>query len=236
MSSKPVDVFIASILRDGWAVTPPVVPPPLLASTAESLAGAVTDPLRGGARNLLDLPAATELARCDAVRAVAESVLGRGCFAVRGLLFDKRPGANWKVPWHQDLTIAVREQREVEGFGPWSVKAGVTHVQAPPAVLEQMLAVRIHLDDCGADNGPLRLISGTHTVGVLRPPAIDELVATYGAEVGVAVAGSILAFRPLLLHASSAAATPSHRRVVHLDFAACELPGGLDWRWRVGVD
>lgn len=233
MSSKLVDLFVDSIRRDGWAVTPPVVPPPLLASTAESLAGAASDQLRGGARNLLDLPAATELARCDAVRAVAESVLGRGCFAVRGLLFDKRPGANWKVPWHQDLTIAARGRVEAEGFGPWSVKAGVTHVQASNAVLEQMLAVRIHLDDCGADNGPLRLIPGSHEAGVLRPPAIDEWVATHEAEAGVAVAGSILAFRPLLLHASSAAVAPSHRRVVHFDFAACELPGGLEWHWRV---
>lgn len=226
--------FADSIRRDGWAVTPPVIPSAALDAAAASLAAGPTGQSRGGARNLLDLPAAIGLARCDAVRAVAESILGRGCFAVRGLLFDKRPGANWKVPWHQDLTIAVRGRVEAEGFGPWSVKAGVTHVQASNAVLEQMLAVRIHLDDCGPDNGPLRLISGTHTVGVLRPPAIDEWVATHGAEVGVAIAGSILAFRPLLLHASSAAVAPTHRRVVHFDFAACELPGGLEWHWRVG--
>ena len=35
--------------------------------------------------------------------------------------------------------------------------------------------------------------------------------------------------RPLLLHASSAAESPRRRRVVHLEYAADPLPGGLDW-------
>jgi hypothetical protein len=35
--------------------------------------------------------------------------------------------------------------------------------------------------------------------------------------------------RPLLLHASSPAADPRHRRVIHLEFAAEPLPGGLEW-------
>ena len=68
---------------------------------------------------------------------------------------------------------------------------------------------------------------------MLRPPAIDGWVATHDAETRVAAVGSVLAFRPLLLHASSAAVTPSHRRVMHLDFAACDLPYGLEWHWRV---
>ena len=72
---------------------------------------------------------------------------------MRGLYFDKLPEANWKVPWHQDLSIAVRARLDVEGFGPWTEKAGVLHAQAPAAVLERMLAVRVHLDDCGRENG-----------------------------------------------------------------------------------
>ncbi len=41
--------------------------------------------------------------------------------------------------------------------------------------------------------------------------------------------GGILAFHPLTLHASSPAAKPRHRRVVHLEFATGALPGGLEW-------
>ncbi len=227
------DTFAESVRIRGWAVTERVVPQSVIAELVASLAGDAPGPLRGGVRNLLDLPGVTRLAQSDPVRAVAAAVLGPACFAVRGLLFDKQPDANWKVPWHQDLTIAVRDQRDVDGFGPWSSKAGVTHVQAPPAVLARMLCVRVHLDPCGPDNGPLRLLPGSHESGVLRPPQVETWVAGHAAETGVAEAGSILAFRPLLLHASSAATAPSHRRVVHLDFAAAELPDGLHWHWRV---
>ncbi len=228
-----MDAFAESVRCVGWAVTPPVVSPTTLHATVAALSREPFGPFRGGERNLLDLPLAIELAHSEVVRALAESILGAGCFAVRGLLFDKTPGANWKVPWHQDLTIAVRGRCEAEGFGPWSVKAGVDHVQASQAVLEQMLAVRVHLDDCGPGNGPLRLIPNSHRGGVLRTAAIEASVARQAAEVSVAPAGSVLAFRPLLLHASSAAVAPSHRRVVHFDFAACDLPGGLEWYWRV---
>ena len=31
-----------------------------------------------------------------------------GAFVVRGLFFDKTPTTNWNLPWHQDMTIAVR--------------------------------------------------------------------------------------------------------------------------------
>ena len=50
---------------------------------------------------------------------------------VRGIYFDKRPGTNWLVAWHQDLTLALKERSEVPGWGPWSVKDGVPHVQPP---------------------------------------------------------------------------------------------------------
>ena len=93
---------------------------------------------------------------------------------VRAILFDKTPSANWKVVWHQDLTIAVRERGVVSGFGPWSEKEGVVHVQPPIELLERMLAVRVHLDDCGADNGPVRVLPASHRVGRLSGEAIDE--------------------------------------------------------------
>ena len=76
--------------------------------------------------------------------------------------FDKTPLANRRVTWHQDLTVAVAARRNVDGYGPWNDKDGVVHVQPPVRVLQQMLAVRVHLDDCDADNGPVRVLSGSH--------------------------------------------------------------------------
>lgn len=62
-----------------------------------------------------------ELATSSLIRALVEPILGPNFFPVRGILFDKIPGANLKVPWHQDVTIAVQEKIEAEGFGPWSM-------------------------------------------------------------------------------------------------------------------
>ncbi len=143
---------------------------------------------------------------------LAECVLGPECFAVRGILFDKTPTTNWKVVWHQDLSIAVRERRDVPGFGPWSEKAGVTHVQAPANLLARMLAVRVHLDACAADNGPVRVLPGSHREGRLSSNAIEHWKTTTEPVTCVVPRGGLLAFRPLLLHASSPALHPFHRR------------------------
>lgn len=224
-----------ALSRDGYAVVPDAIAPAtvdaLLAAVAPG-AGAAPG-ARGGVRHLLrDVPAVRALAASPAVRGVAEAALGPGAFAVRGLLFDKTPGANWKVVWHQDLTIAVRERREVPGFGPWTEKDGVPHVQPPAALLARMVAVRVHLDDCTADNGPVRVLPGSHGAGRLAPPEVDRWRAATPEVVCTVPRGGILAFHSLLLHASSPARAPAHRRVVHVEFAAAEwaeLPGGLAW-------
>jgi ectoine hydroxylase-related dioxygenase (phytanoyl-CoA dioxygenase family) len=227
--------FAADVEREGWAVTPPVVPQLVvdqLITELEMVADA-NEP-RGGVRNLFDAsPRVRALATSPAVRSVAEAVLGDQCFAVRAILFDKTPTANWKVVWHQDVAIAVQGRVNVAGFGPWSEKGGVPHVQPPADLLERMLAVRIHLDDCTADNGPVRVLPRSHRVGLLSAAAIDHWRSGNASVNCLAERGAILAFRPLLLHASSPAASPAHRRVVHLEFAADELPAPLEWHTQV---
>jgi ectoine hydroxylase-related dioxygenase (phytanoyl-CoA dioxygenase family) len=202
----------------------------LTAADVAALADAVATVGDGAnARNLLAVPAVAAIAASPAVRQLVEPTLGPAARPVRGILFDKTPAANWKVPWHQDLSIAVRRRVDAAGYGPWSVKAGVPHVQPPAAVLASMLTVRLHLDDCSADNGPLRVLPGSHAAGVLDAAGIAHWRATT-AEVSAEVArGGAVLMRPLLLHASSAAAVPSRRRVVHIEFAAGPLPGRVEW-------
>ena len=189
-------------------------------------------PGEGGA-GLRDLAATVRevaaLAELPVVRGLASTVLGHEAFMVRTLFFDKNPAANWKVAWHQDLTIAVREQREVAGFGPWSVKAGIPHVQPPAALLERMITLRLHLDDCDKDNGALRVLPGSHRAGRLTAAAIQTWRQREPEATCAVPRGGILIMRPLLLHASAPAIQPRHRRVVHLEFAAEDLPGGLAW-------
>jgi ectoine hydroxylase-related dioxygenase (phytanoyl-CoA dioxygenase family) len=183
-------------------------------------------------RNLLDEPQIQRLARTQAVRELMVPFLGPDCFAVRGIFFDKTPDANWKVPYHQDLSIAVKEKLEVPGFGPWSEKAGAVHVQPPASVLEKMLTIRIHLDDCDETNGALRVIPGSQRLGKIESGRVAREVEC--GEVSVpAPSGGAMLMRPLLLHASSPAQNARHRRVIHLEFAGVELPDGLEWLNRV---
>jgi len=96
------------------------------------------DDVRYPERNLLSLPSVRAVAISRPVREIMETVLGPECFAVRGIFFNKTRSSNWKVVWHQDLTIAVRERSDVRGFGPWTMKAGILHVQ-PPQEVSQLL-------------------------------------------------------------------------------------------------
>jgi ectoine hydroxylase-related dioxygenase (phytanoyl-CoA dioxygenase family) len=148
---------------------------------------------------------------------------------VRGIFFDKSAEANWLVTWHQDLTLAVRERCEVPGFGPWSVKEGVPHVQPPAECLQQMITVRLHLDDADESNGALRVLPGSHAQGRLSPEGIGEWRERVPEVTCVVRAGGALLMRPLLLHASGRSVSERHRRVLHLEYAGFDLPAGLEW-------
>lgn len=185
-----------------------------------------------GQRDLLNRsPEARELAASDAVRALVEPVLGPGAFPARGLLFDKTFEANWGVPWHRDLTIAVTERVEgAAGYSAWNLKAGVVHVQPPLEVLRRMVTVRVHLDDSAEENGPLCVMPGSHRLDPAGDPF--ALAPWIGRDQPVECpvpAGGALIMSPLILHASHPARSPTRRRVIHLEFAAGSLPGGVRW-------
>jgi ectoine hydroxylase-related dioxygenase (phytanoyl-CoA dioxygenase family) len=186
----------------------------------------------GGVRNLLQSsPLVAAVAKSDCASALLRALLDAKAFPVRSIFFDKTPEANWNVAWHQDLHIAVAERVEAPGYGPWSVKAGVPHVQPPPEVLSSMATIRIHLDDCDAANGALRVVPGSHAAGILARDEFNRWKEK-PAVVAEVPKGGALVMSPLLLHSSSAAVNPSHRRVLHLEYASCELPAGLRWSER----
>ncbi len=213
--------------RNGYSMVASLLPRATRYRLAQMLPGH-----QAGTRNLLAIPAVRELANSPEVRGLVTPILGDHCFAVRGILFDKSPASNWKVPWHQDLLIAVREKVEVHGYGPWSVKAGIVHVQPPDGVLARMVTVRLHLDDCGPRNGPLRVLPGSHERGRLQAAEIQKWQQKEAVTCCLP-AGGALVMRPLLLHASSTADNPCQRRVIHLEFTADELPNPLTWHEKV---
>jgi ectoine hydroxylase-related dioxygenase (phytanoyl-CoA dioxygenase family) len=183
-----------------------------------------------GLRNLTTaVPLTRDLANSNALRSIVQPVLGDTARVVRTIYFDKHKDANWKVAWHQDLTIAVREKVDVEGFRAWSIKAGITHVQPPVAVLEHMLTLRVHLDDTSEANGALRVLPGTHRHGRLDPDQIQYWKQHQGVVTCSVGRGGDVAMRPLLLHSSLPSLNPTHRRVLHFEYASVDLPARLEW-------
>ena len=183
-----------------------------------------------GLRDLMNVvPFTRTFANSTTLLSLVEPVLGRGARVVRGIYFDKHRDANWKVTWHQDLTIAVSERVEVEGFGAWSTKAGITHVQPPVSILEKMLTLRIHLDDTDESNGALRVLPATHRHGRLDAAQIQYWKQRAEAVTCAVRRGGIVGMRPLLLHSSLPSVNPKHRRVLHFEYASIDLPDGLKW-------
>ena len=223
----------ASFASHGFVVLRSFFTDDEVASFRETLAP-LADSRRPGRRGLLQhFPRIAALARDKRILNVLTEMPGKEPFAVRGILFDKTAQVNWAVGWHQDLAIAVKQRADVPGFGPWSIKDSVVHAHAPVRLLERMLTVRVHLDDTSCANGALRVVPGSHLAGKLEDAAIESIVSRNGSITCVAGAGDLLIMRPLLLHASSPAVEPAHRRVVHIEYAVDELPPPLEWFERV---
>ncbi|MGR4864393.1 phytanoyl-CoA dioxygenase family protein [Caulobacter sp. LARHSG274] len=152
---------------------------------------------------------------------------------VRAVMFDKTAEANWAVAWHQDRTLPVARRVEVAGFGPWSTKDGVLHVAPPFEILARMITLRIHLDPVEPANAPLRAALGSHRLGRVAADDAAVRAAEHPAINCLAEAGDVWAYATPILHASDRAASPRRRRVLQVDYADFDLPGGLEW---LGVD
>lgn len=231
------EVFCRDLLEQGFVIVPGIANDAELEhlrNSVERLPGDIVAKVRQGSRYgvrdlLRVIPAAREWAWSSHVLKFVRSILGDDAKPVKGILFDKTAQANWAVPWHQDLTIAVQKRCDLPGYELWSEKDGIPHVQPPVALLERVIAVRLHLDDCPAENGALRVIPGTHLSGKLTDEQVTEFRRRIPELTCEAKAGDALFMHPLVLHASSSSRNPGHRRVMHFEYSATQLPLGLQW-------
>lgn len=230
----------SQIERDGFTIVKGILPPSdvqrwikeldeLFATdkaTIKNRQGAVY-----AARNILSaLPKCCDIGNIPDLTRLLTDALGKDFGLVRGLYFDKHPDRTWSLPWHKDLTIAVKDNSLAKPptstlFTKPTTKSGVPHVEAPESVLEQMLTLRIHLDPVTEANGPLEVAVGSHANG--KRPDHSHTVRKILVD-----AGDVLAMRPMISHASGSSepGTRLHRRILHLEFAAAEqLPDGFEW-------
>ncbi len=232
---------LADFAANGFAVLPTLYSP---AEVAALLACVESAPATGpnfrrsqdvfAIRNLLgEIPALGPLLATPALRSLLGELFPAGGYLTKAIYFDKPAGSNWLVAWHQDLMINVARRADAPGYGPWTAKAGWVAVQPPAAVLENTITIRVHLDDCDATNGALKVVPGSHRQGVVPTEAIAS--QTSAATICAVPAGGAMLMKPLLLHASSRSTSARPRRVMHLEFSAEELPAGLAWRERLAL-
>jgi hypothetical protein len=208
------------------------VPNVLDASTCSSVSRLLdASPTNGaGSRRLLLNTWCQELAAKLRSSIQLAPFLPRDAVAVQCTIFDKTPDKNWLVALHQDRSIPVREKVAGAGLSGWSEKEGDIFVQPPPAFLELLTAVRVHIDSCPVQCGPLRVVPGSHRLGSLTARGAEDIRARVGEVAIPAARGDALVMKPLILHASSKASSAARRRVLHFVFGPRILPLGLQWQ------
>lgn len=218
-------MFPTDLAENGFVVIPGVLSQSELSTVLESLQAPSVHRSRAGVRHLMANAEIAALANERRLLALAQEVLGSSAFPFRATLFDKSPDANWLVVWHQDTALPLRCRRDIPGWGPWSLKEGINYAHAPTDALNQVVTLRLHLDDSTGNNGPLRVLPGTHRLGVLTDDEVFELSTKRVAVDCLAMRGAVVAMRPLLIHSSSKSQCDTPRRVLHIEYAASTTIG-----------
>lgn len=214
----------------GFEILEDLVAPDVVQSLLAELMQLKLEPLRGGIRRIEQrVPQVAALANSSSLISVARKYLSGQPELVRAIYFDKSPDNNWLVTWHQDRTVAVSNQFEADGWGPWSIKSGAWHVQPPIDVLKEMVTIRIHLDDATVSNGCLNIISGSHTLGILTVEEVQVKVHQEQAVYCEVPAGGVVIMRPHILHSSGKSVSSIPRRILHFEYSSYKLPEGITW-------
>ncbi|MFP5391561.1 MAG: phytanoyl-CoA dioxygenase family protein [Gammaproteobacteria bacterium] len=213
--------------RQGFDIIDGVFDAAELAALDSRLAGLTAG--KAGSRRMLEHAWCRVLAGRLRQHLAAQDILERDHVAIQCIYFEKSAELNWLVPLHQDLSLPVAERIEHAELAGWSEKEGSLYVQPPAGVLERVVAVRLHVDDCGVDDGALAVVPGSHRLGRLDVAGVTAARAHAGEILCPVPRGGVMAMRPLLLHASSKAHGQSRRRVLHFVFGPGTLPYGLRW-------
>ncbi len=219
----------ASVEDPGFVIVPDLISTSELFDLSAAFSEGSLRRGRAGVRHAMKLPSVVTLANGSKLLGMAKDILGGEAVPFRATLFDKSAEANWLVAWHQDTALPLQERKETPGWGPWSLKEGVIYAHAPANALTRVVALRVHLDDSRAANGPLRVLPGTHRAGVLTDAEIRALGHEVPAVDCLVTKGGVLAMRPLLVHASSKSQSEIVRRVLHIEYAtSMTLAEGLE--------
>ncbi len=226
-----MDTLAHSLATRGFAVVSNVIDEEACEAAATGLGELGVE--GAGSRRLLTLSWCAQLAQHLKSHNLVGAVLPPDAVAVQCTAFTKSPTANWLVSIHQDRSIPVSARVPSDHLTGWSEKEGSLFVQPPAEVLERITAVRLHIDPCTLESGPLRLVPASHNQGVLSAAQVEQLRERNGEQAVPAPRGGALIMKPLVLHASSKATAPMNRRILHFVFGPPKLPYGLKWQYAI---
>jgi hypothetical protein len=208
---------------EGFSIEPCV----LSAAECDRLIDALRDlkGSRAGVRHLMWHPSVARIASDPRLVRLAG-----GAIPFRATLFEKSGEKNWLIAWHQDTALPLESRCESAEWGPWSEKGGIVYAHAPEWALRRVIALRVHLDASTSENGPLRVIPGSHS-RLLSDAEVARIAAESVAIECPVPRGGVLVMRPLLVHASSKARVDRPRRVLHIEYAeSLDLAAGVRLR------
>jgi hypothetical protein len=200
---------------------------PVLDKLMAALVGVPSD--QAGIRLFQQTDLAALLGRDSVIGAAIAPFCDEALQPVRAVLFDKTSSRNWALGWHQDRTICVKSRCNEAGYGPWTIKNGMVHVEPPFDLLARMMTVRIHLDAVPNENAPLLIAPGSHLRGRIPVSEIEAVVAQCGSFACLAESGDIWIYATTILHASARSTQDGRRRVLQVDYSPDNLPDPMAW-------
>jgi ectoine hydroxylase-related dioxygenase (phytanoyl-CoA dioxygenase family) len=212
-----MESLVEEFSHNGYIILEQVITDAELAIASKNLKAIQIN--KAGTRNVLHTPWCRDLAVSLKSHSAIRSLLPENAVAVQCTYFNKSHDHNWLVAMHRDYLVPIKQRINTPQWSGWSDKEGSLYVRPPEVVLNQLVAIRVHFEDCMEDNGPLQVIPGSHCMENSEQMRVTCLVKQRGA----------LIMRPLLLHASSRLTT-GRRRVLHFLYGPGLLADGAEWQ------
>lgn len=169
-----------------------------------------------GNRSLLEMPWCASVATAIKDRIASIIVEIQNKQPVQCTYFQKSEAKNWLVSLHQDRSLPVPDDEEIDGIV--RVKNGKRFYQPDSCVLAATIAVRLSVDSSHSKNGGLKVIPESHRHGILSESEIIRYSASSTVAIPSVARGSLMIMSPLLLHSSSKAEINESRRILHYTF------------------
>ena len=215
--TDPANRSIARMAIDGYVIVDELLRTDEVDRVDESLADAVVDST--GDRRFLDREWCRLLAHVVRHRLLKLRLLYRASQPVLCTYFCKDADTNGSSGLHRDLHLPLAARVDSGHFSDWTEQQDIPHARASSALLNSMLAVRLHIDDCGAGDGELYVVPGSH-----RAADIDAAqIRCTGTR------GSAVVMSPMVLRTSPRSQSLKTRRVLYFLFGPSDLPDGARW-------